>query len=95
MIAARREEEDVYEELAVVNPLAVVALGFEDAYIGFTVGTGPSLAVYDYDKCVEVLVARDKLTEEEAQEYLDFNTVFAYVGEHTPKFLFRRRDDDT
>jgi hypothetical protein len=87
-------KRDIYEDLAAANPDALTADGFEDAYIGFTIGIGRSLAVYDYYKCVEVLVSRDKITEEEAIEYLDFNTVFAYFGENTPIFLFRRTSND-
>lgn len=89
MIAVPRQPspDDVYEELADANPMAMVANGFEDAYIGYTVGMGPSLAVYDYQKCVDVLVKRDGMSELEAIEYLDHNTVYAYVGEGTPLFI--------
>ncbi len=31
---------------------------------------------------------RDKMTEEEAVEYLEFNTVGAWVGEQTPVFVY-------
>lgn len=89
MIAIPREpsRDDVYEELAEANPTAMVADGFEDAYIGHTIGIGPSLAVYDYQKCVEVLMEREGLSELESIEYLDHNTVYAYVGEGTPLFI--------
>lgn len=89
MIAVSRlpSPDDVYDELAEINPNALVANGFEDAYIGLTVGIGPSLAVYDYDKCVEVLMKRDGMDEVDAIEYLDHNTVYAYLGEHTPVFI--------
>lgn len=89
MIAIHHEpnHDDVYEELAEANPLAMVADGFEDAYIGHTVSIGPSLAVYDYRKCVEVLMDREGLSELDAIEYLDHNTVYAYVGEGTPLFI--------
>lgn len=89
MIAVSRQPnpDDVYEELAEVNPEAMVANGFEDAYIGFTVGIGTPVAVYDYAKCVEVLMSRDDMSEEEAIEYLDHNTVYAYVGASTPLFI--------
>lgn len=91
MIAIPRQPspDDVYEELAAMNPSAMVADGFEDAYIGFTIGIRDSVAVYDYAKCVEVLMNRDGMTEEEAIEYLDHNTVYAYVGEGTPLFIHR------
>jgi len=42
---------------------------------------------YDYAKCVEILKAKSEMTEEEAEEFLNFNTLGAYVGETTPLFL--------
>jgi hypothetical protein len=43
--------------------------------------------VYDLNKCIEVLVDRDGMSQEEAVEYMDFNVLGAYVGEETPIFL--------
>ena len=34
-------------------------------------------------KCIEVLM-KDDMTQEDALEYLYYNCVGAYVGEHTP-----------
>lgn len=49
-------------------------------------------AVYDLDKCVEVLEKRG-MDYEEATEYLDFNVLGAYVGPHSPLF-FTKPDDE-
>lgn len=67
---------------------ALLADGFEDAFIGFAerCGAGP-VAVYDYANAVKVLVDRDGMSEEEAEEYLQFNVLGAYVGEQTPWFV--------
>lgn len=74
--------------LAEINPLALLANGFESAMIGYTLNDHhPHVAVYDYDKCVAVLVERDGMTEEEAEEFLSFNTLSAYVGENGPLFV--------
>lgn len=90
MIAIRRQTPDeVYQDLAEANPEAMVADGFEAAYLGHTVGVMPSVAIYDLEKCVEVLVARDSMSREEAIEYLNHNTVYAYVGQGTPLYLIR------
>lgn len=88
-----RNPDEVYEDLAEANPEAMVADGFEDAYIGYTIGVAPSVAIYDFEKCVEVLMARDELSREDAIEYLNFNTVYAYVGKGTPLFLIRAEND--
>jgi hypothetical protein len=34
---------------------------------------------------------RDKMTEEEAIEYMDFNVVGSYVGDATPLFVKRMK----
>jgi hypothetical protein len=63
------------------------AVGFEDALIGVGTQFNQPLAVYDWDKCVEILVRRDGMTEDEAMEYMDFNVTGAYVGKGTPIFV--------
>ena len=39
-----------------------------------------------YQKCIDVLI-KDGMTVEEAVEYFEFNTVGAWVGEHTPTIV--------
>jgi hypothetical protein len=76
------------ESLADVNPDALLADGLEAAIIGYTVNQHHAhVAVYSYQKCIEVLVARDGMTHEEADEFLQVNTLGAYVGENGPLFI--------
>ncbi len=44
--------------------------------------------VYDYEKCIKILMDRDGMEEDEADEYLQFNTVGAWVGKGTPAFMY-------
>lgn len=68
----------------------LLAEGFEDAFIGIVRRCSkPPLACYDYGKAVAILMQRDGATREEAVEFLDFNSVDAWAGEHTPVWLFR------
>ena len=46
-----------------------------------------TLAVYDRQKCIEILIDRDGMSEEEAVEYFEFNVTNAWVGENTPIFF--------
>ena len=86
----RNSKIDAFEELRCANPDALLADGLEDAYIGFTVNQHhATVAVYDYDRCVAVLVQRDGMTDEDADEFLSFNTLGAYVGENGPLFIKR------
>ena len=62
--------------------------GFDEALIG--IGRRCSqedVLVYDFNKAVKILMDRDGMTEEEAFEYLEFNTLGAWVGEETPMFV--------
>ena len=65
--------------------------GFDDAIIGIGEqgGIRKTLVVYDRQKCIEILMERDGMTLEEADEFFEFNTVGGYVGEYTPIFLER------
>ena len=66
----------------------LLADGLEDAFIGVSCGFGPNKAIYDWDKCVDIFMTRDKMTYEEAVEWIDYNVTGAYVGEQTPEFIF-------
>ena len=64
--------------------------GFEDALIGLCeIHHSEHIAclAYDYDKCVEILMDRDRMTRDDAEEYMEYNVVSAYVGRHTPAFV--------
>ena len=64
-----------------------LADGFEDAFIGIARQFGKPFAVYDRQKCIDILVERDEMSYEDAEEYFQFNVEGAWVGENTPAFL--------
>ena len=61
----------------------VFADGFDEAIIGFE----PNLwkVVYSRSKCIEIM-SKD-MSEEEAIEYLEYNTFAAYVEKKTPLWV--------
>ena len=64
---------------------AIVYDGFEDAFIGYAERcSSPGVAVYSYERMIQVLMGRDGMTYEEAAEFIDFNVVGGWVGEKTP-----------
>lgn len=80
--------DEIRHQLAEANPDALLADGLDDGLIGYTINTHSAhVAVYSAAKCVEVLVDRDGMTPEEADEYLEFNTYCAYVGPNGPLFV--------
>ena len=59
--------------------------GFDSAVIGVGERNNTdSMIVYDYNKMVNVLMTRDGMTYKEAEEYIDFNIVGAWIGDTTP-----------
>lgn len=56
---------------------------YADALIGMT---GEGRAVYDLNKMVKCLVQNDGMTEDEALDFITYNTVrsLAYMGEKAP-----------
>ena len=59
--------------------------GFDSAIVGVDPNT--MRLVYNRDYMVRSLIMKDKMTRDEAIEYLEYNTWNAYVGEKTPIFI--------
>jgi hypothetical protein len=70
------------------DPQALCADGFDDAIIGTDT---EGRIVYNINRMIEILMEEDEMDELEAIEYLEFNTLFAYVGEMTPKYVYIHR----
>jgi len=67
----------------------LLADGFEGAFIGIGFQFTTPLAVYDFEKCVEILMQRDAMDYAQAIEWMEYNVVGAYMGKFTPLFLHR------
>ena len=67
-------------ECLVMEEFAEACLG-----VAWRFGMEP-VALYDYVRVIEILVA-DGLTEEEAEEHFNFNIQGAWVGDKTPAFV--------
>ena len=64
--------------------------GLDDALIGWSRPmNSPTLAVYDYNLMVELIVGRDGCTVDDAIEFVDFNVIGMYVGPGTPIVMYR------
>ena len=88
VLASNPRAESFREQMADENPDALFADGFDDAILGPLRRCGqPTLVAYSYAKAVEVLMRRDGMEYEEAVEWMEFNVVGAWMGEHTPTWL--------
>ena len=61
---------------------------YDTAFIGITTD---NRAVYDYQLMVEWLIRTEEFTEEEAMEWIDYNTIRAlpYMGDDAPIIVNR------
>ena len=66
---------------------ALLADGFEAALVGFGYQFNYPIAVYNRDKCIEILMDRDGMSDIDAIEFFNFNVAGAWVGKSTPVFL--------
>lgn len=60
---------------------------YDDALIGVT---DDNRAVYDYEKMVQWLIEVEEFTEEEAADWISYNTIRAlpYMGEGAPIIMY-------
>ena len=77
------------EDLSEYNEEMLFADGFDDALIGVCFKFGNvGCAAYNLERCYQILMEKnDEMTYEDAVEYMDYNVLGAYVGEHTPVFI--------
>lgn len=77
---------EIRDKIELANDKALLADGFEDALIGYVEIFSRTIALYDKEKCLEILQKRDGMTREDALEFFEFNVQGSYHGEDTPGF---------
>ena len=80
--------EEIQKALEDLDVTVVLADGLDEAFLGIT-DDSPPRAVYDQKKIIDLLMTRDGMSEEEAEEFFDYNIGGAYVGEQTPVYVHR------
>ena len=63
---------------------------YDNSIVGIT---AKGRLVYDYQKMVEEFAKDNGVTELEAVEFIDYNTVSAYLGENTPIIVERTKEE--
>jgi hypothetical protein len=77
--------EEIDQHLKNIGEEALLMDGFDEALIGFSKRINePMLAVYKWQRMVQILKNRDKMSYEEAVEYIEYNCIGAWIGEQTP-----------
>lgn len=67
----------------------LTADGFDSCLIG---KDSKERAIYDADAMISVMVERDDMTREDAEEFFWFNIDGAYMGDDTPVYVFLNYD---
>lgn len=80
-----KEREQLLESIAEFNPEALLADGLEGAIVGYDT---KGRVIYSVDNIIDILVERDGMSYEDASEHFSFNIECAYVGEHTPIYMY-------
>ena len=76
------------------NEDAVLFDGYEAAIVGMVDHCGgdgrATVVAYDGNKCIDTLMQRDGMDEEEAWDYFSFNTLRAmpHAGKNSPVFFW-------
>lgn len=73
------------QKIATLCEESIVWDGMDDAIIGISDGMR---VVYDIHKMQDILMERDKMTHDEAMEYIEYNITSAHVGEFTPIHIY-------
>ena len=73
-----------------------LADGYEDAFVGTTISafSRKQVAIYDYDKCLYILIDKYGMDDETATEWFHFNVLGSWVGDDTPIFINQHKIND-
>lgn len=83
------KREEITEAAEQGEFTVMFADGFDDAIVGLITrfGLESPIVLYDRAKMVQILTARDGMSEDDADEFISFNVEGAWMGPLTPAFL--------
>ena len=86
----RGENMDVKSRLEFIQdnyPDVLIADGFDKAIMGIVERFGMNpVVLYNKNKCINIMIKRDGMTEEEAIDFYYYNIVGSHMGDYTPCF---------
>ena len=85
-LEAMQRAAEMRAHLTEQDPDLLFADGFDLALLGCVQRFNQTVVLYDRQKCIQVLMNRDGMSSEEAEEFFEFNVVGAFVGDYTPAF---------
>lgn len=92
-LSGKNRRELIHDRAEDIDNEVILWNGFDDAIMGTVrVFTGPEVVLYSYKKILESLMS-EGMSDEEAQEYFDFNVIGGYLGEGTPAVFYGLEDE--
>jgi hypothetical protein len=89
---AEKKYDRIVEALSEANEEAVVYHGYEMALVGIAHRFGMEpVAAYDRSTCIAILMDRDEMTHEDAEDYFGYNTLGTGV-DNAPIFVEMAED---
>lgn len=70
-----------------INSNIIIYDGLNDAIIGYCDIFNKTIAVYNKDEVIKILIYKNNWTEEEAEDFYEYNIIGTYAGELTPGFI--------
>lgn len=74
-------DRDLFEK----DEYVILADGFEEAVLGVSVNK-PARVIYDYWKCLDLIIKKDEAEFDEAMDWLD-DFIEEELGEHSPLYI--------
>ena len=91
--ANEKAKQDIQDYcLTYFDESVILADGFELAFLGCGYSFSGSYAIYHMGTCIEILEQRDGMSYDEAEEYIEFNVIGAFVGDRMPVFLLPMKE---
>lgn len=79
--------DEALEYLGEIESEALYPTDLKEAIIGVVERFGVQpLVLLDREKCIEIFMKRDGMTDEEAEEHFEYNTIGSWMGTGTPCF---------
>jgi hypothetical protein len=78
---------EILDEMGYTDSIIFTNPDYDDAIIGVS---HDDRVIYDYDKMLEHLMVHEDMTDEEAADFISYNTIrsIPYAGENAPIVMF-------
>ena len=82
-----KQNREILDEMGCTDSIIFTNPDYDDAIIGIS---HDDRVIYDYDKMLECLMAHEDMTDEEAADFISYNTIrsIPYAGENAPIVMY-------